>query len=398
MTATTPATRRPRTLARSERWDASLADFTDAMTRAGLADSTIERVVKHCRKFAAETGLTPYDVTASELAGWLDSRNVTPDALRVYRTSLRTFYRWAHRAGRVPDDPTTRPGPDPRAKHVPADWQPLLAQWRRWMHSAGRSRETVVTYTDLLRRLARQTGASDPWALDTTDLVDWMARQRWGLEQLRSGRSALRSFYGWAYDLALVDHNPAAHLPKLRATPPNPRPASEATYRAALDAAPTTADRLMLRLAAELGLRRGEACQVHSRHLTTGDDGLWWLEVLGKGNKRRRVPVPDDLARDVLTEAAGGFLVPGDIDGHLSAQRVGNRVSRLLPPGVTMHALRHRFATVAYNFDRDVFTVQRLLGHSSPATTQRYVHTTDDTARRLVARVGVLSWPPSTDS
>lgn len=376
---------RPRTLARAERWTASLAEFTEAMALAGLADSTIRRCAKHARKFAAETGLAPYDATSADLADWLESLAVTPAGRYVYRTSLRTFYRWAHRAGRVPDDLTNRT--DPRLKPVPTDWQPLLDQWRRWMHSAGRSRETVVTYSDTLRRLARQTGAADPWALDTADLIDWMARQRWGLEHLRSARSALRSFYGWAYDLALVDSNPAAHLSKLRTPGPNPRPVAETTYRRVLDSA-SPADRLMLRLAAELGLRRGEVCQIHDKHMMRDDDGKWWLHVLGKGNKRRDVPVPDDLAREVLIEAAGGHLFPGQIGGHLSAKWVGIRVSRLLPPGVTMHALRHRFATVAYNVDRDVFTVQRILGHASPATTQRYVKVTDDAARRLVALVG----------
>ncbi|WP_292702628.1 tyrosine-type recombinase/integrase, partial [Microbacterium sp. 69-10] len=59
-------------------------------------------------------------------------------------------------------------------------------------------------------------------------------------------------------------------------------------------------------------------------------------------------------------------------------------VSRLLPPGVTMHALRHAFATRTYNVNRDVFAVQQLLGHSSAATTQRYVQVSDDSLRALV--------------
>jgi site-specific recombinase XerD len=52
-----------------------------------------------------------------------------------------------------------------------------------------------------------------------------------------------------------------------------------------------------------------------------------------------------------------------------------------------MHALRHRFATKAYNIDRDVFTVQQLLGHASPETTQRYVQVSDINMRRLVEAV-----------
>jgi site-specific recombinase XerD len=37
-----------------------------------------------------------------------------------------------------------------------------------------------------------------------------------------------------------------------------------------------------------------------------------------------------------------------------------------------------------------VFTVQRLLGHASPATTQRYVQTSDATMRGLVDAVAGL--------
>jgi len=61
--------------------------------------------------------------------------------------------------------------------------------------------------------------------------------------------------------------------------------------------------------------------------------------------------------------------------------------SDALGNGVTMHQLRHRFATMAYAVDTDVLVVQRLLGHASPATTQRYVRTDDRAARRTVKAV-----------
>ena len=55
--------------------------------------------------------------------------------------------------------------------------------------------------------------------------------------------------------------------------------------------------------------------------------------------------------------------------------------------GYTMHAARHRFATQAYGIDHDLFTVQDLLGHASPATTRAYVLTDDRARRRLVDAV-----------
>ena len=49
-----------------------------------------------------------------------------------------------------------------------------------------------------------------------------------------------------------------------------------------------------------------------------------------------------------------------------------------------MHALRHRFASRVYAIDRDVFTVQQLLGHTRADTTQRYVQTDAQAMQRLV--------------
>ena len=96
--------------------------------------------------------------------------------------------------------------------------------------------------------------------------------------------------------------------------------------------------------------------------------------------------MPDNLAM-LLRRQPEGWLFPGNYNGHLSPRYVGTLISRLLPAGVTMHALRHRFATRAYSVNRDVFAVQQLLGHASPATTRRYVQLQDSVMRQLVEAV-----------
>ena len=112
----------------------------------------------------------------------------------------------------------------------------------------------------------------------------------------------------------------------------------------------------------------------------------WWLRVHGKGARQRTVPLTDDLA-SMLRGMPEGWAFPNGQGGHLSAGYLSKQVSELLPEGVTMHALRHRFATQAYNVDRDVFAVQRFLGHASPTTTQRYVLVSDQNLRALGAAV-----------
>ena len=82
--------------------------------------------------------------------------------------------------------------------------------------------------------------------------------------------------------------------------------------------------------------------------------------VHGKGDKQRVVPISDDLANAIREYCLNGYLFPGQIEGHISAQWVGATISELMPPGWSMHKLRHRF---------------------SVATTQRYTAVATDEVR-----------------
>ncbi len=372
----------------SDQWGAAISDFAETMRRdrrtRALADSTLDRICKQVRRFASETGSAPYDVTPRQIADWLDGLNVARNVEYSYRTALRTFYRWAYRVGRVLDDPTTLTD-HPLAKHEPVGWSEPLKVFRRWLRASGSSDQTAGTYLLYLRALARETGALDPWQLDEDDLVDWLSRHQWSRETKRSARTAVRSFYRWAATTGRIAENPAERLPVVRPAPATHRPAPEWAYREALAKA-TPREVVMLRLSAELGLRRGEVAQIHHHDLVLDDAGLWSLTVHGKGDKPRIVPMPDNLAM-LLRRQPEGWLFPGNYNGHLSPRYVGTLISRLLPAGVTMHALRHRFATRAYSVNRDVFAVQQLLGHASPATTRRYVQLQDSVMRQLVEAV-----------
>jgi integrase len=192
----------------------------------------------------------------------------------------------------------------------------------------------------------------------------------------------LRSFYRWAVLTGRVDENPAERLPVVRATQPKARPAADDDLAAALRRADDR-ELLALRLAAELGMRRGEVAVVHSRDIIERSTNGPTLIVHGKGRQDREVPLTEALAR-TLRACGEGYVFPGRDAGHISPRYLGKLISALLPAGVTMHQLRHRFATLAYSVDRDVFAVQQLLGHASPMTTQRYVLVPHDAQRRLV--------------
>ncbi len=54
---------------------------------------------------------------------------------------------------------------------------------------------------------------------------------------------------------------------------------------------------------------------------------------------------------------------------------------------MSVHSLRHTFATLLYRGTRDLLLVSRALGHRDIRTTQRYAHVED---RRLVRAVNRL--------
>lgn len=377
------------------RWLEALEAWDDAQRRRSVGESLRRKRAKHVRRFALYVGVDPWHVTVDDVAAWVASLDsLAPSTTTSLRGSLRSFYRWGLAAEHTTADPTEHLGHASLRKPVPEAWQAPLVAFERYLWARGVAPSTVRAYSDLMRSFARAHSQLEPFAVTVDDLFEWMAGKQWARETRRGRKSALRTFYGWAIDTGRMAEDPTARMPKVKAGDPVARPATDAEYAQALATAGPRW-RLALRLAAELGLRRAEVAQVHTGDLRDDEQGTTWLTVRGKGDKVRRLPMPGALAASV--RAAGpGYVFPGRIvekqaharaEGHLSARYVGKELAAILPAGVTMHALRHRFATKAYNVNRDVFTVQRLLGHASPATTQRYVQVADERMRDLVEAV-----------
>ncbi|MGD8214622.1 tyrosine-type recombinase/integrase [Aestuariimicrobium sp. Y1814] len=368
------------------RWDAALTTITPTLA-SHYSPATRDRLLKDLRRFAREVDTSPWLVAPGHVDQWLEQ--FTGRQLYVYRTSLRTFYRWALNTGRVTLDPTAHVDGRERLKRkVSAKWHASISAWIDYLRAASAAPATVRVRRKQLQVLAAECPVTDPWQVSAADLVEWQAGHRWARETARSYRSAVTGFYAWALRSGFVLESPADGLPVVRQSPPMPRPSPEWAYAKALEAA-YPREALMLRLSAELGLRRGEVARVHTRDVVATEDG-WSLVVHGKGNRDRLLPLPESIAVQLHTRAPG-HVFAGQVEGHLSPDTVGKLVSALLPPGVTMHQLRHRFATKAYAVDRDVLTVQQLLGHASAATTQRYVQLPDHAMRRLVDQVATHS-------
>ena len=118
------------------------------------------------------------------------------------------------------------------------------------------------------------------------------------------------------------------------------------------------------------------------------EDGT--ITIIGKGNRQRRVFVPDELksllrdyrtARDRAPSSAETFLV--NSRGEAASPQMIRRLVRLhgerssVRDRVTPHMFRHSVATYLLEEGVDIRYVQRLLGHRSISTTEIYTHVAD---------------------
>lgn len=264
-------------------------------------------------------------------------------------------------------------------RHNRVMWEHEVSAFVVHLRAAGHSPTTIRLRRMHLERFLTWVDAPSPWDVTGTDLEGYLAVHDWAPETRKSVRSSLRAFYGWAEQEGHVELDPSRNLPKIHVPTGLPKPTPTDVVEAAL-AGGTERERLMVMCAAYAGLRRAEIAGLHSDDVIGTD-----LRITGKGGKTRRIPMHPLLA-DALA-GTRGYAFPGNDHGHLSPDRVGRILSDVLGPGYGAHSLRHRFATRAYAGQRDLLTVQQLLGHSSVATTQRYTQVPDDALRLAVLGV-----------
>jgi integrase/recombinase XerC len=261
---------------------------------------------------------------------------------------------------------------------------------------------TLVLYRDALRRLnlAASAAGIELTAVQTHHVRRWIAQahQR-GLapRSLAIVLAAWRGLYRWWGEQQVVTSNPVDAVRAPKAAKPLPK-ALSVDHAVALsghiaeggNAALAARDHAIVELLSGCGLRVGELAGLDA---LAGRDAAGWIDlpdatahVLGKGSKRRSVPVgraalsavTDWLVhRAPLAKPGEPALFVSRRGTRLTASQVRSRLKALamqsgLPTHVHPHMLRHSFASHLLQSSGDLRAVQELLGHANIATTQVY--------------------------
>ena len=147
------------------------------------------------------------------------------------------------------------------------------------------------------------------------------------------------------------------------------------------------------------GLRISEVCRLRIADI---DSQRMRIHVRsGKGKKDRYVMLGDSLLALLrqyyqAVRPQGEYLFPGQKpQRHITPTAVRQVLRKViretgLSKKVTMHTLRHCFATHLLEAGTDIRILQVLLGHSSIRTTLRYTHITDRLVQKLVSPLDMI--------
>jgi integrase/recombinase XerC len=235
---------------------------------------------------------------------------------------------------------------------------------------------------------------------------------RRGLGKRTVGRtlSAVRSFYKFLHRNEIVEANPARSMQSPKRDKYLPAYLDRAQIDLLFQMAEARAwegrftdvrNLAILELFYSTGLRLSELAGVNRDML---DLVSQQLKVRGKGRKERIVPIGDhaqlalrnyEAKRDELSRTLGkvdrtAFFL------SRTGTRIGVRAVQLVvgkflkeideDAGLSVHSLRHTFATHLLDAGADLRAVQELLGHASIATTQIYTHTSVERLKQVYAK------------
>jgi integrase/recombinase XerD len=285
-------------------------------------------------------------------------------------------------------------------------------------HERGQSGNTAKTYAALLGKFTAWAAAQKITDWKTVELKHLMAflqhersrrligedkesMKRLSSESVYLEIAALRAFYKFAENEKILPANVAENLSLPRRWKRLPKALSHDEIEKLLqpelpETKENLCDQAILELAYASGLRLSELknLRLEQLHLDAG-----FINVIGKGNKERVVPVGKTAVKALnrFIETGRPKLVTPKSPANVFLTKRGTpfasvtlwlhikkRVKRAgIARNLTPHMLRHSFATHLLEHGADLRVIQELLGHANIGTTEIYTHVAGSRLREI---------------
>lgn len=294
-------------------------------------------------------------------------------------------------------------------KALAVDDEPIyLTEFRQAMLARGLATQTRNAYVRDLRtcELTANTALTRWQDSDVLHCLSVLATDGKTPRTQARMLSSLRQFYLWMIASNLREDNPCERIKTPKLGRPLPKDLSESDVEKLLGSPDTSTalglrDKAMLEVLYACGLRVSELINLSLEQVNLN---AGWLQITGKGNKTRLVPLGEygtEALEDYLTYGRGDLIAhlkAGDCQavfltaqgGYMTRQNFWYLIKKHaktagIEKDLSPHTLRHAFATHLINHGADLRSVQLLLGHSDLSTTQIYTHVATARLQKLHA-------------
>ena len=301
-----------------------------------------------------------------------------------------------------------------------------LSYWLEQVVTPSRTASTTHGYTMIVRNhLSPALGRVKLRELTAPQIQLYLRRkQAEGLSSntVRKHLGVLHNALEQARRQDLISRNEAGQVTPPASTRPDHHFYDSHTMGLLFEALSGTSLEPVVKLAGYLGLRRSEICALKWGHVDRENRVITIAEArtavngrtVDKGTKNRSsmrrlgyrgladmeelmerlwAQRQEEMARLGVWYADQGFVICHSGGLPYQPDYLSNRLRRVLQgadlPYVTLHGLRHSFASIAHSRNVSLFAISRALGHSSTNTTTKiYMHLFDETHLSVVQEVG----------
>jgi integrase/recombinase XerD len=290
--------------------------------------------------------------------------------------------------------PEQEPIPHPSLlKSVSDHNRDLLNELKFWMRSRRYSNNSIHSYLDCLELFCKWSRNKALEEVSNADVIqfnnDYILKNGLSASYQSHFISAIKLLFNVCKFKTLIE----AELLRPKKPKKLPNVLSKEEVKQLLDATKNIKHKAMLSLIYSCGLRCGELLALKPQNI----DRLRSLIIIrqAKGNKDRLVPLSNKIVT-LLEEYHFQYkpkiylfegVKPGTSYDERSLQLVLKKATRLagIEKPVTLHWLRHSYATHLLEAGTNLRYIQEILGHCSPKTTQIYTHVSISGIQKVIS-------------
>lgn len=274
---------------------------------------------------------------------------------------------------------------------LPDKWA-KINQFKQWLCSKRYSENTIKTYMDALKSFLLFYNSKAVEEITNQDIItfnnEFILKNKLSASYQNQIVNAVKLFFRTTENKVMNES--LIHRPKGGKVLPNVL--SKLEVKAILEHTNNIKHKAMLSLLYACGLRRSELLNLKISEIDSKRKVL--IIKQSKGKKDRMVPISTKLIELLRAYYKGhkpkDYLFEGQDGGRYSEKSLSSVLKRALISAnikkpVSLHWLRHSYATHLLESGTDLRYIQVLLGHSSSRTTEIYTHVSTKSIQNIIS-------------